>query len=985
MDPLSPTSATAPIDAPFADPSPWNPAESPKGEHHLLQLIGDEQYFDDPEALGLYRSLTVLGVGPPGLRLPGMNFGIPFLHETFAQDIPPEYQELYQGMINMGDMADIASTEEIRAFIHTLARLKEMNKTYPVGRLLLSLIGNHDVLHAGTANSGSNFFGLLGIALDLQWNRNYSRDVHEAEVGSRKNILNKERLIEFIYKFFLEEEPDYVQLDASHGPLGLLYREQTSPFADAPAVYKIKGQKEKNWSDTKTVFSDFWRQAKDGSFNALVQYLPKKNKRPEQSRLLVSAAKMEDLQTANGNHPVYFIALDTMDYLRDGFGLGGTQGHVSSIQVQLVNAFIAEMKARNPNVQPKFILGGHFPATNITRIKVSGLSEILSDEDVIAYVAGHTHERGFEDLAGSGPFPKHGIKRSTSLPMITVPSIMDYPNESVFLKYGVEDPAANELYFEFTFHGLDWTKVPGLNGDVMHELREIYPYLDSFTVALSKIDHQEHLRHFADPKTPIYDKIYLALSLDSGLLTRPGAVNDFVITHDVIPTMVENNVLYKRLFLSMVRLNLITEGLRNEADSVSEVYLDYLNGLTEYYERTRKADYSNGDGPHQEIHHLDEHHNRLHTAINQLNDIADVRKNERLKEIVGILRLMLDDMNYFMGWIIRYETLRRSRARDADYRKMTDLFGNRYFKAIRSHLWDMPSGTSASAFAVLANLVSSEMYRDYRRPLVSQIETEKEVPDQIRLEVSTKTGNISWQTNDLPDPPSLPPFDLISQRAEPEEKTDGKEGEPHDRPPRWHWQFRTGGYLGGGTTVFDAGEPGEYQASGYNNGVHADFGAQVHLLSKPKAPRINLQANIGVNSEFQKRHIPVAGGTAENTTLNFDVPVQAALTVGDPFGLFDVGPVWVIGPSLVEYDTDPLDGKMGPFEWSRLQGPGAARLLTGAGIHLNLLEGAFWVQHLHENYTNLEGDPFRMNQSYWMAGVDFFQLARWANLRDRDN
>src|SRR3989338_8003545 len=175
MEPISSTSPTAPIDAP----------ESPGGESHVLQFIGDEQYFDDPEALGFYRSLTVLGVGPPGLRLPGMTFGIPFLHETLAQDIPPEYQELYQGMISTGDVADVASTEEVKAFINTLARLKEMNKTYPVGRLLLFLIGNHDVLHAGTANGGSNFFGLLGIALNLQWGRTYSRDVHEAEVGSQ--------------------------------------------------------------------------------------------------------------------------------------------------------------------------------------------------------------------------------------------------------------------------------------------------------------------------------------------------------------------------------------------------------------------------------------------------------------------------------------------------------------------------------------------------------------------------------------------------------------------------------------------------------------------------------------------------------------------------------------------------------------------------------------------------------------------------------
>ena len=955
------------------------------GETHVLSLIGDEQYFDDPEALGLYRSLTVLGVGPPGLRLPGMTLGIPFLHETLAQDIPPEYQELYQGMISMGDAADVASQEEIRAFIHTLIRLKEMNKTYPIARLLLFLIGNHDVFHSGTANSGSNFFGLLGIALHLQWGRNYTRDVHEAEVGSEDNILDKERLIEFIYRFFLEEEPNTVQLAYSYAPSEFLREEQTGPFSDTPSTYQIQGQNKKDWQDTARVFTDFWHQSKDGSFNALVKYLPNKDKLPEQSLLSVSAVKMEDLETANGNHPVYFIALDTMDYFKDGSEFGGVEGHVSSIQVQIVKAFIAEMKAQNPEAKPKFILGGHFPATGIANLKISGLNEILSDKDVIAYVAGHTHERGFEDLADPQTALEYEIRRSTPLPMVVVPAVMDFPNEMVLLKYGVDDPQSNKLYFEFTFHGLDQTTIPGLNGDVMHELREIYPYLDSFTVALSKIDSKD-LRRFADPKTPLYDKIYLALSLDEGLLTRPGAVNDFVIAHDVVPTMVENSILYKRLFISMAKLRLMDLGFRYEAETLAEVYSLRLNHLVEYYERIRKEDYLVNDGQHTEVHDLDAYDAMLNNTIGYLENILNGKTSgsqpitdqnkEQIGEMIDILRLMQDDMDYFRDWLIRYEGLRRSRARDADYRKMTDLFGNHYFKAIRSHLWDTPFGTSASAFATLVHLESAKMYRDYRQPLISQVTSKKEVPDRIRVEVSTETGEISCQMADLPDPPLLPSFETNHQGFGQEEMSANPQGADPSEKPRyripWHWQLRTGGYLGRGTTTFNPGTTGEYQASGYDNGYHLDFGGQAHLLSHPKAPRINLQANVGVNLEFQNRNTPVDGGIAENTTLNLDFPLQGAVTIGDPFGLFDVGPVFEIGPSFVQYDTNPLDGEKGPFTPS---------LLKGAGVHLNLLEGAFWIQYMKENY---EGNPFLMEEKSIMAGIDPLQLARWANLRDRN-
>ncbi|MBI2341031.1 MAG: hypothetical protein HYU99_11805 [Deltaproteobacteria bacterium] len=1013
---------------PFADPSANG--VPPAGESHVLQLIGDEQYFDDPEALGFYRSLTVLGVGPPGLRLPGMTFGVPFLHEALAQDIPPEYQGLYQGMIAMGDAADVASTEEIKMFIHTLARLKEMNKTYPVGRLLLFLIGNHDVFHAGTANSGSNFFGLLGVALNLQWGRNYTRDVHGAEVGSEGNILNKARLIEFIYRFFLEEEPNTVQLAYSYAPSESLREKQSNSFFDTSSTYRIKGENKKNWQNTTEVFNDFWHQSKDESFNALVKYLPNKDKRPEQSLLSVSAVKMEDLETANGNHPVYFIALDTMDYLKDGSEFGATSGHVSSIQVQIVKAFIAEMTARHPGAKPKFILGGHFPATSITNLKISGLNEILSDEEVIAYVAGHTHERGFEDLADRETAFKYGINRANPLPMIVVPAVMDFPNETVFLKYGVENPESNKLYFEFTFHGIDWRTIPGLNGDVIHELRQIYPYLDSFTVALSKIDN-EQLCRFADPATPLYDKGYLALSLDEGLLTRPGAINDFVIAQDVIPTMVENNILYKRLFLSMVKLNLMDLGLQAEADSLADAYLQRLNHLMEYYERIRSENYLDGDDAHQKVHDLDGFSKPLDVEVDRLKEIAPKFDPEKFHDeeewkkqlapqerqlvfMADATALMQEDLNYFKDWLIRFEKLRRSEARDEDYRKMTDLFGNHYFKTIRSHLWNSPPESAAAAFAALVHLVSAKMYRAYRKPLTSQFTSEREVPDRIRVEVSTETGAISFETEDLPDPPPLPSFEGHFQEGAPppiqeETKPDQKEGlsdlvvpssgthylefgkkedvlpveeekKPAYRIP-WHWQWRAKGYLGYGTTVFNEGRSNEYRASGYNNGFHMDIGAQAHLLSRPKLPRINVQGNVGTNLEFQNRNVPVEGGIAENTSLNIDVPLQGALTFGDPFGIFDVGPLIEIGPSWVQYDTDPLDGRPGSFKPS---------VIRGTGLQLNLLEGAVWFQWLNELD---QGGAFSMDEHSrklgpvpmtMMLGVDFFQMGRWASMRDRD-
>ncbi len=987
-----------PISPLYLPITPLPPTEetTTSGENHLVHLIGDEQYFDDPELLGFYRSLAVLGVGPPGIRLPGMTYGVPFSHETLVrQHLSPEMKELYQGIISTGDVADVASTREIDEFVITLDRLK---KADPIIRTLMFMIGNHDALHSGTAHSGTNFFGLLGVALNLQQGRNYREDIHGAEVGGVNNILDKEKLIHFIYDYFLDLPADPVVIDYSYAPSQYSRNQDNNqafgnPFP--PATYRLASGKEKSWDNTEEVFKTFWKQAPDGSWNALVTFKPdREGIRPEKKWLYTSAIKMEDLQTANGNHPIYFINLDTLDFLKDTTLFGSVIGHVSSIQVQIIKAFISQMKKIHAGENPKFIVGGHFPVTSIQEVRESGLNKILSDPDVILSLAGHTHQRGFEDLNSRELAFKYNIDRSSPLPMIVAPAVMDWPNEMVSLRYGVEDPQNNELFFEFTFQGIDRNKIPGLTPEVMAELRDIYPHLNSFKKAMEHFDDQQ-LAEFADPRTSIYRKIYLALSVDEGLFTKQGAIHDLVVAQDVIPTMVQNNILYKEFFIDTVKLLLIEAGYQEHADQVESIYTEYLDYLESYYEEIYRENNKTEDEEgffqrrvqkdregdrqrHIDVHHIQELQEKLNSQMEILGiQVAeagneDPEKTSLLDLAAHILPLMKDDLDSFKEWLIHYELVQRTKRSDAELLVMPHLYGNYYFKAIRSHLREIPSGSQASAYATLVALESAEIYKKFRKPVTDKGPKEKEVPDQIRVTISTINNQVQYTTADLPEPE----WTLEDKGGEDKTNNIFPEQVEETRPlispiTHGHWYLKTGLGRGSGITTDRSDPESPLVTEGPQNHLHLELGRQWHLLDQPKAPRINLYVGGGLNLEWQNREVSVDGGSIDQWTNNLEFPARAGLTIGDPLGIVDLGPFVKGGLALQGYDTTPLNGE---------GGTPLPSFLWGYGLNVQLLEGALWLEYGQDFQNNSLIDS---SEKYGMGGVDLLAWMRLVGLRNR--
>lgn len=962
----------------FPPSSPLPPGEGGlQGETHYIRFIGDEQLFDEPRQRSFYRALSVLGVGPPGLRLPGMTTATPYITQLMARiGIPEEHKHLNQGIISTGDTGDVGSTREIDLFFRIFDKIKAYD---PLNQLLMYVLGNHDVIHAGAANSGDNFFGVLGFGLNL-WDprRNYRRDIHATEVGTTEFILDKLILINKVIDYFAgkDVEVNPVILAHSYAPSQYLRSNQNNMMREMPSVYRLKGEKEKNWNDVDEVFSDFWKQKGDNVWEAIVGYkMETPKRRPEQKEFMVRMIKAEEMNTTNGDHPLYFIALDTMDYMDDGTDLGAIQGHVSSEQVQVIKAAILKakvlVKKDNPHAQAKFVFVGHFDPTRIANFKESGLNEILSDEDVVTYVGAHTHDRGYKDLNSPELAIKYGIQRTTSLPVIIDPSVTDWPNEMLVLKYGVENPSTNEFYLDFTFTGIDRDEIPGLNDQVLAEYKEILPYLNSFGEALKRFDDAK-LAEFANPNTPLYRKIYLAAQLDDGLLTKPGALHDLVIAHDVIPTMIQDNVLHKRLFADMIKLEVADSGYQDQANAFEGAYTKRLDHLVGYYEGIRQAK-SKGENPSDmEAHDLDKFQKEYEQKVAELKQLAQGLSDEgpakeRLQQMVDIADMLATDLEDFRAWVERYNRKREDQTQsDEELRALADLYGYSHIQGIMEHMKDLPVESPAAAYAILVGLESAVIYRDYRNPITSLAGEEKEVPDNIRITVSTETSRIQVTQKDLPDATwlSIPSYKSIGAEVIPQE-TVPESGIGRTNQVQGHWEVTTGLSHGNMTTSFEEGTKGPFVTTGPQNGISVEVGRQWHLLNSQYVPRINTCGGLGAGIKWQNyQNIPVDGGRVEQWTLNGELPLYGCVTVGDPFGWIDVGGKMMAGPALRTYDENPLDESMGVL------------LPTGYwsyGLVAHLAEGSVWAQYMRENYLNSE---FYTNGGIWSVGVNAPALKR---------
>ena len=856
---------------------PTPPPEKPKEKGvKVVALVGDEQIHVLPDFQGFYRSLLGNSLAPAH-RLPASTLGVTHALEALLREsIPEDQKEIFEGLVATGDIADVANTEEIKVYFEALDRLK---KADPIYRSLLFMIGNHEIFHAGVSNSGFDFAGLLYLILRSGGTEAYKKDIRIPEVGDRKKVLDKKVMIDLIYRYFFDKEPDPAEIATSS------YQE-----------YSLKKGDITKWDDTSQVFHDFWKQEKDGSWNTVVHYLPGKKSKPERQWFYASAVKLDDFETSGGvKTPVYFLQLDTMDYLMDGASLGALQGHVSYIQVKIAQAFIDQVRAAEPGA--KFVFGGHFPVkggsfggfdfAGIKKITDSGLYRLLSDEDVVAYIAAHTHDRGYADLAEMKP-----IDRVTPLPQITVPAVMDYPNEMVLFKYGVEESDPSKLVFQFDFTGLDEEKIPGSDEAVCKELKYIRPHLLMYDDGILHIK-DDRIREFATPGTPLLKRADIALNLDTGILPDFARAHDQIIMEDVIPAMVEDTQFYLRAFMSIVKLSLIDAGMEEEALKLEKIYLKNLDHLNNNYEKIWRGEYTEATGPHSEIHALDRYMTDLDQAVLDFKKTVetelasgtlDPKQKEHLEYAAHLLPLVKGYVGEYRYWLENYERKLRTEREARDFIYDANLGGSFYFKAVMKHIREVPDGSALALIRHMFFEAGEQRVEFYggEKALV------KKVPDRIRIELSPSSGarqvilsplteedkkvkRLDWCDPDIP------------HYAEEGRETAQASVKPTgDRGFEWHWSYRLGNVWQGSTLDWDWGK--SYPLAG-------EIGGQMHLLNQWNRPRLNLDAHLGGTADFNGY---------------WDVYGKLGFEVGDPWGLLEVGPT-VKGGFVLSSPTDPTD------------------------------------------------------------------------------
>lgn len=937
---------------------------------HVYVFGLEEQNNVEPYFQGAYRGLAITSRSP-GRRLPGKNLGVSFAEEAMMREMIPEELLLYlEGMIGNGDYADVGSIEEIAAFFYTLEKLKRAD---PIYRVLALMVGNHDCFHAGTAKSGTNFFGGLGLVLNLQGQRSYGKDIHGPEVGGQENRLDKEKFIQLLYEYFFNKKPD---------EMGEIRLAKASG-----SRYTLEGEKGKKWSDTNQVFKDFWRQEGDGSWNLLIKYKPEKEKAPEKQWIYASAAKLADLESEEeGTYPVYFLGLDTMDYLQSGTGFGSLQGHISSYQIKAAKAFIEKMKALNPNA--KFVVGGHHDVTSIVEAKSSGLLALLEDSSILTYIAGHKHKRDFVDLSDKEHLKSLSRKlarsshvdREEPLPQILVPSIIDYPNEFVLLDLGINPEDPDKIYFEYSFTGIDPSKIAGRSPEVDAELEYIRPYLLTFDDAVEHIDDPQ-LQEFATPGTPLKRQIYLTFDLDEGVLTRPGKAHDLLVAQDTIRAMVEDAQLDIRLFTSVVKLTLLEAGLTEEAYAFEKIYLERLEHLNGYYEDISRGDYTPLGHYHDDHHGMSDQIRELDELTYLLLDILSGEKdgsnpiNSDNQILLDSIAPILVALKKFVGdydhWLQDYEELLRAESEDSEMIKITKLSGSDSFRALLSHRQGIPYGSYAHAFMAGQFVESSLQEVQYYKGTLDERDPSaiiKDVPDVIRLEYSMSTGEVTL----TPDPPPA----LTEEEKDERREAFGDPPRGPDQPPlpnpdeidesdsssrnqpAGHFSLRVGHYWGKGKSTFDMASEDPLTLNGGNNGWSLDAGGQFHLLNQQGAPRLNARSGVSWNLDSQSRIWETdTGNTRRFRTGNNEFAYTQTLTIGDRMGLFEIGPTGRAGLALKE----PVPVNLAGRESSLYAVP-----LVGAGGQITLFEGVATLDGGYKWYFN---DPTQLQSGAWYLGV----------------
>lgn len=904
---------------------------------------------------------SIINSRSPAVRLPLSELAVPsfyyYLVKQHYADIPEQCRELSdKGGFLLGDVGDTAAKPEPEYFAQAQGHVEQ---SFPGYKLRTIAPGNHDAFPNGTFNNGEAFLGLIGILLNVEGReRSFIDNVATYEVGSKDQLLNKEDFLRFMYR----------ELQLPWTPVELKDSSQSD--------YSLDGEKSQvDWKRSGEVARTFWRQAPDGKgYYALVHYTKDEEALPEQKWLTLHAVPMGEYGTEGGSTPVYAITLDSIDFIEDSSTDGALFGHLSYVQTRLVQAFMTQMKIKNPRT--RFILSTHFGLHDIdepwsntlrtlftpsrwTRPK-SLYQEILEDESVMAILAAHRHAWDYQDLNDAEYRAQLGLKKRRSpLPQISIPSLIDNPLGGGSLRLYARGP---DLVLDFKRRELNPAPIrAAASAQVLQELAKIKSHLVTYVPAWHNMQ-DKIMKILAHPDMDLGRGIPYILDYDFGILYEPGKISDELLAKDVVPLMVETAQVKLRAYMAALRLTLYDLELPSDADVLDLQFHKQIGLLDGYYqlmvdkysgrdpmkafehkERTAEVQQSMASSPQQSAEIVEKYSEELdRTYLTTIDHIRlhlkelppDHSKRGILVQAESMARDLYALMHVYKEWLKRYEGMLAARRTPNEIGVMTDLMVSAEWERVQQTIRDLPFESSAGRFVTLAGMSSTESRDHFFR----RFPHHREMPRKILVTSNIKTGEVQITP--------VPPRYTAEQKSEAlaimpypqgwsrDLLTDYLEEVDHPRHVG-HWMARVGGSLDVNNASF-----------------HLHLGGQGHWFpEKFGYLRLSGLGGVEMNSHGRRgTEFLVSGGP------QLDLLGNVALGAFGSFGL-----------ALGNQDKG-----------------GEAVPVVGVGGDLQFMEGLIFLRLMKQWYGQPQAKwEFQPGNLAILAGVDVFGLMRFTNWWDR--
>lgn len=301
----------------------------------------------------------------------------------------------FTGLVGMGDYLDLGCTQEMDMLMISLHHMLAEN---PQLRFVLMAPGNHDGgQFMGTIWSTKNFGNLTGVLYP-----DFITDVMTGACGEPEYIQERHETVKDIDRIvrneFAEKNPiDENIVHLKHGNRRKFKEYTNEKFRFSKKQDEIfnklwKATPELNRWDSvihydRNLFDEHHEQSEDDESTTFFDDPFKKLKEFAHTRgdvkqwIHLQAHKQTEFTTESGSTiPVYQIALDTMDFTSSSDFSGAIKGHLSQLQISIVENFMDQMLKKNPNAKFKLVM--HYPLEEMVKCAQKAMKRLLRREEV---------------------------------------------------------------------------------------------------------------------------------------------------------------------------------------------------------------------------------------------------------------------------------------------------------------------------------------------------------------------------------------------------------------------------------------------------------------------------------------------------------------------------------------------------------------------------------------------------------------------------